>query len=148
MRALSSGAIAARPRGLGHLQARDELRGVLAAFMGRRVPLAAVECKSDLTRKAADATAKRKYPMRKHDEDRTTFNDTNRAQVQVPEQLRDRLLEIALELGFLNAGKAAIVPLIEAVSRLEPEDLGMLLEDNDLLPRPSAENCQRRLPVD
>ena len=33
MRVFVSGSIAARPRGLGHLQARDELRGVLVDFI-------------------------------------------------------------------------------------------------------------------
>jgi hypothetical protein len=60
---------------------------------------------------------------------------TDRKNFQMPTEIYDNLISLALELGFAHKGKASVATLLRAVSELLPEELESVLEEADLMPK-------------
>jgi len=60
---------------------------------------------------------------------------TDRKNFQMPVEIYDNLIALALELGYQHKGKASVPAFLRALSELLPEDLEPVLEQADLLPR-------------
>lgn len=60
---------------------------------------------------------------------------TNRKGMQIPAHIYDGLITLAFELGYQHKGKVTIIPFLQAIAELLPEDLEPVLEDADLLPK-------------
>ena len=69
--------------------------------------------------------------------DETGDETTNRVDLRIPFEVYGNLLQTASELDFGHAGKVAVLPLVEAVSQIEPEVLYEVLRSEGLLPRKS-----------
>jgi hypothetical protein len=60
---------------------------------------------------------------------------TGRKNLRLPEEIYDAFITLAGELGFSHKGRVAIVPFLDAISQLQPEDLESVLADADLMPK-------------
>jgi hypothetical protein len=66
-------------------------------------------------------------------EEKTTGSD-GRVRIAVPEEIYRDLLSLASDLDFAANGKVAVLPLIEAMSQVDVEEMYELLRLQGLLP--------------
>ena len=60
---------------------------------------------------------------------------TDRKNIALPAEIYDNFIALADELDFSHKGRVAVVPLLDALSQLDPEVLELILDDAGLLPR-------------
>lgn len=64
----------------------------------------------------------------------------DRKHINLPCEIYDNFIALAGELGFGHKGKIAVVPLLDAISQIEPEELESILRDRDLMPKRSFDS--------